>query len=285
MSKMDDGRDARRETGPYSKPAPPSKSPPPTRRAPTPPANNPAAMAPPARAGLEPVAAGSVSATDPMATILGKLEDIQNDMKNVAKKDDIANLVTSERLDEKAEEVKDWARERFARKDNILPRLKALEKQREKDVEQTLQFMRAQSMNSIYIGNLGEDDKDKTIKEWIQKSCKNLGDKYNPSIFPTPDGKKHAVVTFDSNSQAKSFLDAIKKKDIKNADGKPIKVRYNKDKAQRAIEAPLLPIQQRLLKLYGGDKGKPTTPVSIQTNKIKVGGAVVIVLDGLGGWR
>ena len=220
-----------------------------------------------------------------MATILGKLEDIQKDMKDVCKKDDVANLVTTEQMEEKAEEVKDWARERFARKDDVLPRLKALEKQREKDVEQTLQFMRAQSMNSVYIGNLGEDDKDKTIKEWIQKNCKNLGDKYNPSIFPTPDGKKHAVVTFDSNSQAKSFLDAIKKKEIKNAAGKPIKVRYNKDKAQRALEAPLLPIQQRLLKLYGGDKGKPTTPVSIQTNKIKVGGAVVIVLDGLGGWR
>ena len=220
-----------------------------------------------------------------MTTILSKLEAIQKDMKDVCKKDDIANLVTTERLDEKAEEVKDWARERFARTNDVLPRLKALEKQREKDVEQTLLFMRAQSMNSIYIGNLGEDDKDKTIKEWIQKSCKNLGDKYNPSIFPTPDGKKHAVVTFDSNSQAKSFLDALKKKEIKNAAGKPIKVRYNKDKSQRALEAPLLPIQQRLLKLYGGDKGKPTTPVSIQTNKIKVGGAVVIVLDGLGGWR
>ena len=64
-------------------------------------------------------------------------------------------------MEEKAKEVKDWARERFARKDDVLPRLKALEKQREKDVEQTLQFMRAQSMNSIYIGNLGEDDKDK----------------------------------------------------------------------------------------------------------------------------
>ena len=127
-------------------------------------------------------------------------------------KKDIENLATTQQLDDKAEEVKTWARERFARAIDVLPRLKALEKQRDKDVEQTLMFMRAQSMNSVYVGNLGGEDKDKTIKDWIQKNCKNLGDKFSPAIFSSLDGKKHAVVTFDYNSQAKYFLDAVKKR-------------------------------------------------------------------------
>ena len=38
-----------------------------------------------------------------------------------------------------------------------------------------------------------------------------------------------------------------------------------------------------MLKLYGGDKGKPTKPVVIQGAKLKVGGKAVASLDGLGG--
>ena len=91
------------------------------------------------------------------------------------------------------------------------------------------------------------------------------------------------MFTFDSSSQAKAFREALKKKDHKNAAGKPILVRQNKDKKQRELEAPLVAMRERLLKLYGGDVGKPTTAVIIQGSKIKVGG--VIKLDGLGGTK
>ena len=42
-------------------------------------------------------------------------------------------------------------------------------------------------------------------------------------------------------------------------------------------------LPERLLKLYGGDKGKPTKPVVIQGAKLKVGGKAVAALNGLGG--
>ena len=42
-------------------------------------------------------------------------------------------------------------------------------------------------------------------------------------------------------------------------------------------------LRERLLKLYGGDKGKPTKPVVIQGAKLKVGGKAVAALNGLGG--
>ena len=99
------------------------------------------------------------------------------------------------------------------------------------------------------------------------------------------DKKKHAVFTFDSSSQAKAAREALKKKDIKNAAGKPIQVRQNKDKKQRELEAPLVAMRERLLKLYGGDVGKPTTAVIIQGSNIKVGGVKVVKLDGLGGTK
>ena len=113
-------------------------------------------------------------------------------------------------------------------------------------------------------------------------SCTTLGAKFSLSIW-TLDGKKHAVVTFDSNAQAKTFLEAIRKKGHKNEDGKPIQPRYNKSPEQRKLEVPLVRLRERLLKLYGGDKGKPTKPVVIQGAKIKVGGTAVAALNGLGG--
>ena len=36
--------------------------------------------------------------------------------------------------------------------------------------------------NTAYIGNLGEDDKDKTIKDWVQKSCTALGATFTASL-------------------------------------------------------------------------------------------------------
>ena len=44
-------------------------------------------------------------------------------------------------------------------------------------------------------------------------------------------------------------------------------------------------MRERLLKLYGGDVGKPTTAVIIQGSKIKVGGFKVLKLNGLGGTK
>ena len=93
------------------------------------------------------------------------------------------------------------------------------------------------------------------------------------------------MFTFDSSSQAKAAREALKKKDIKNAAGQPIQVRQNKDKKQRELEAPLVAMRERLLKLYGGDVGKPTTAVIIQGSTIKVGGVKVGKLDGLGGTK
>ena len=60
---------------------------------------------------------------------------------------------------------------------------------------------------------------------------------------------------YDSASQAKAALQALREKDIKNSDGRPSIVRENKTKARRSLEAPLVTMCERLLKLYGGDAG------------------------------
>ena len=48
-----------------------------------------------------------------------------------------------------------------------MPGIKALEVARIEDVEHKLQLMRAMSAKEIYVGNLGADDKDRTIRGWI----------------------------------------------------------------------------------------------------------------------
>ena len=218
-----------------------------------------------------------------LAAIMAQLKTME---ENMSTKEDIGNLATkthvTEKVDEAKEEVQKWARDRFARKTDIMPRIKALEQARIDGAERDLKFMRSMTAKEIYIGNLSPDDADKTIKGWVQGSCTTLGAKFNISIWAL-DGKKHAVVTFDTNAQAKSFLEAIKKKGHKNEAGKPIQPRYNKAPEQRKLEAPLVRLRERLLKLYGGDKGKPTKPVVIQGAKLKVGGKAVAALNGLGG--
>ena len=254
-----------REPGPYAK-APAQKPPGPPEQA-----------QPHAEVPAEELA-------DPgLAAIMAQLKTME---ENMSTKDDIGNLATKEHVEEKVEEAKEevqkWARNRFARKTDIMPRIKALEQAKIDDAERDLKFMRSMTAKEIYIGNLSPDDADKTIKGWVQGSCTTLGAKFSLSIWPL-DGKKHAVVTFDTNAQAKSFLDAIKKKGHKNEAGKPIQPRYNKAPEQRKLEAPLVRLRERLLKLYGGDKGKPTKPVVIQGAKLKVGGKAVAALNGLGG--
>ena len=133
-----------------------------------------------------------------------------------------------------------------------MPRIKSLEQARTEDAERQLKFMRAMTAKEINIGNLGTDDTDKTIKGWVQGSCTTLGAKFSLSIW-TLGGKKHAVVTFDCNTQAKSFLEAIKKKGHKNEAGKPIQPRYKKSTDHRKFEEPLVRLREHLLKLYGGD--------------------------------
>ena len=259
-----------REPGPYAK-APVQKPPP----------------APAEQPGDTPAAAAEQAASPDaggMAEILTKLTAIQTTQSSLATKEDIKDLATRTQVTEEVEEAKEWARERFARKDQVMPRLRALEKAQADQVDRELQVLRTMTANTAYIGNLGEDDKDKTIKDWVQKSCTSLGAKFTASIW-TLDKKKHAVFTFDSSSQAKAVREALKKKDIKNAAGKPIQVRQNKDKKQRELEAPLVAMRERLLKLYGGDVGKPTTAVIIQGSNIKVGGVKVVKLDGLGGTK
>ena len=135
-------------------------------------------------------------------------------------------------------DTKDWARERFARKEDVLPRLRALENAKADRADRQLQVMRIMSANTVCIGNLGEEDKDKTMKDWLQNSCSTIGAKYTASIWTTPGKKKRAVVTFDSSSQAKSVREAPK--ELQNAAGKPILVRQNKTKEQRGLWAPIV---------------------------------------------
>ena len=210
------------EPGPYAK-ASVQKPPPPAEQT----GDTPAAAA---EQAASPDAGG-------MAEILTKLTAIQTTQSSLATKEDIKDLATRTQVTEEVEEAKEWARERFARKDHVMPRLRALEKAQADQVERELQVLRTMTANTAYIGNLGEDDKDKTIKDWVQKSCTSLGAKFTASIW-TLDKKKHAVFTFDSSSQAKSVREAPK--ELQNAAGKPILVRQNKTKEQRGLWAPIV---------------------------------------------
>ena len=72
------------------------------------------------------------------------------------------------------EDVQKWTRERFARKTDIMPRIKALEQSKKEDAERQLQFMRSMTAKEIYIGNLGADDTDKTRNQSVDDEGKKF---------------------------------------------------------------------------------------------------------------
>ena len=92
---------------------------------------------------------------------------MQTKQDTLAAKEVIDGLATKEYVTEEVSAAKQWARDRFARTADIMPGIKALEVARIEDVEHKLQLMRAMSAKEIYVGNLGADDKDRTIRGWI----------------------------------------------------------------------------------------------------------------------
>ena len=64
--------------------------------------------------------------------------------ENMSTKEDIGNLASkthvTEKVDEAKEEVQKWARDRFARKTDIMPRIKALEQAKIDDAPSQAEF-------------------------------------------------------------------------------------------------------------------------------------------------
>ena len=56
----------------------------------------------------------------------------------------------------------------------------------------------------------------------------------------------------------------------------------NKEKEQRELERPLVSVRARFVASYANENGKPKAVIIQQLNVIKVGGAVVVKLDGMG---
>ena len=228
----------------------------------------------------------------PLDKIMAKLTTMEG---NQATKTDIEGLATKAEMNEKIEQSKEWAKDTFATKeahDNLEAktdlRLKMLEQSQAINVANTLRQMQRNSQCSIYIGNMTAADKEERLKTLVRGGCPTLGMKYSFSFF-TRNGTPHCVVSFESASQAKSFREAFKAKENKNAEGQPLIVRNNKEKEQRELERPLQAPRERLVKAYAGTKdkpgdAKPKIAITQQLNVIKVGGKAVIQLDGMDGW-
>ena len=77
-----------------------------------------------------------VPADPGLAAIMTQLTDIK---KGMCTKQDIADLVTKKHMEKQVEAAKEdvqkWTRERFARKTDIMPRIKALEQSKKEDAE------------------------------------------------------------------------------------------------------------------------------------------------------
>ena len=247
---------------------------------------------PPALAVPSSEPAESLDDGGPLDKIMAKLTTMET---NQATKTDIEGLATKAEVSEKIEASKAWATSTFATKeahDNLEAktdlRLKMLEQSQAVNVANTLRQMQRNSQCAIYIGNMTEADKEERLKTLVKGGCPTLGMKYSLSFF-TRNGTPHCVVTFESASQAKSFREAFKAKENKNAEGQPLIVRNNKQKEQRELERPLRAPRERLVTAYSGAKdkpgdAKPKTAITQHLNVIKVGGKVVIQLDGMGGW-
>ena len=85
-------------------------------------------------------------------------------------KDDIKALATKEELEEREEELQEWARARFTRKESVLSLLRKLEQAQAERAARELQATKNTSSNSIYIGNLGPNDTEKNFKDGVQKN-------------------------------------------------------------------------------------------------------------------
>ena len=222
----------------------------------------------------------------PLDKIMAKLTTMET---NQATKTDIEGLATEAEMNEKIEANKfatKEAQDDLEAKTDL--RLKMLEQSQAVNVANIPRQMQRNSQRSICIGNMTSADKEERLKTLVKGGCPTLGMKYNLSFF-TRNGTPHCVISFESASQAKSFREAFKAKENKNAEGQPLIVRNNKQKEQRELERPLRAPRERLVTAYSGAKdkpgdAKPKTAITQHLNVIKVGGKVVIQLDGMGGW-